>query len=247
MELIRYVHNNPVRAGVVQRASESGWSSHRIYLGLEEKPSWLATEAIFGGDISRHEEIRWEFAEYVDEGRGEERRAEFSGEVSPGLARRIRRLMGGEVTLSYPILGPDSFVVESLKQQVIRHRDRVRAKSELTVEEVTHAVFEALGLAPELACSRSRSQDIAHGRALVAWLWAERLGRPQVMVAEALRVKSAAVSIMLRKLRGEKPSVSDVVLMDTVIERLTENGEPPNSQTMESKGSTVAVLKRKRK
>lgn len=34
MELIRYVHNNPVRAGVVSRASESDWSSHCAYLGL---------------------------------------------------------------------------------------------------------------------------------------------------------------------------------------------------------------------
>jgi putative transposase len=50
MELIRYVHNNPVRAGVVSRASESGWSSHRAYLGLEACPSWLATEAVFGPD-----------------------------------------------------------------------------------------------------------------------------------------------------------------------------------------------------
>jgi hypothetical protein len=30
MALIRYVHNNPVRAGLVERASESGWSSHRV-------------------------------------------------------------------------------------------------------------------------------------------------------------------------------------------------------------------------
>ena len=36
MELIRYVHNNPVRAGVVDRASESSWSNHRAYLGQEK-------------------------------------------------------------------------------------------------------------------------------------------------------------------------------------------------------------------
>jgi hypothetical protein len=109
MELIRYVHNNPVRAGVVARASESGWSSHRAYLGLASCPSWLATEAVFGPDEEERETIRQELAAYVDEGRNEVRRPEFSGEVPRKLARRVRKLMGGEVELSYPVLGPDVY------------------------------------------------------------------------------------------------------------------------------------------
>jgi putative transposase len=91
MALIRYVHNNPVRAGLVERASESGWSSHRAYLGLEACPSWLATEAVFGPDED-HESIRHELALYVDEGRSEGRRPELSGEVSLEFARRVRKL-----------------------------------------------------------------------------------------------------------------------------------------------------------
>jgi putative transposase len=39
--LIAYIHNNPVRAGVVSSAIESTWTSHRAYLGLSEPPSWL--------------------------------------------------------------------------------------------------------------------------------------------------------------------------------------------------------------
>ena len=89
MSLLRYVHNNPVRAGLVARASESSWSSHRAYLGLEETPSWLATEAIFGPDEGNRESLRHEMACFVDEGRQEERRPEFSGEVL--MMRRLRR------------------------------------------------------------------------------------------------------------------------------------------------------------
>ncbi len=44
MELIRYVHNNPVRVGIVERVLESSWSSRRAYLDLENRPSWLRTE-----------------------------------------------------------------------------------------------------------------------------------------------------------------------------------------------------------
>lgn len=58
IELVCYVHNNPVRAGVVSRASQSDWSSHRCYMGLASCPPWLATEAIFGPDEAARESIR---------------------------------------------------------------------------------------------------------------------------------------------------------------------------------------------
>jgi hypothetical protein len=41
--VIAYVHNNPVRAGLVAHARESTWTSHRAYLGLA-RVSWLATD-----------------------------------------------------------------------------------------------------------------------------------------------------------------------------------------------------------
>ncbi len=43
--LLAYIHNNPVRAGVVADASLSTWTSHRAYLGLAPVPSWLHVEA----------------------------------------------------------------------------------------------------------------------------------------------------------------------------------------------------------
>lgn len=39
--LIAYIHNNPVRAGVVVAPGASDWTSHRAYLGLERAPRWL--------------------------------------------------------------------------------------------------------------------------------------------------------------------------------------------------------------
>src|SRR5688500_390704 len=43
--LVAYIHNNPVRAGVVSDPADSDWSSHRAYLGLVEAPPWLDVEA----------------------------------------------------------------------------------------------------------------------------------------------------------------------------------------------------------
>jgi hypothetical protein len=41
LELVRYLHLNPVRAGLVQHPADWPWSSHRACLGLKKGPDWL--------------------------------------------------------------------------------------------------------------------------------------------------------------------------------------------------------------
>lgn len=43
LELSRYIHLNPVRAGITARAEDYKWSSYRYYIGKEESPEWLNT------------------------------------------------------------------------------------------------------------------------------------------------------------------------------------------------------------
>ena len=42
--LIRYIHLNPVRAGMVQDAEEHLWSSHPSYVGVAPSPPWLTMD-----------------------------------------------------------------------------------------------------------------------------------------------------------------------------------------------------------
>lgn len=48
LELSRYIHLNPVRAGIVARPEEYGWSSYRPYIGLASVPAWLITDFVRG-------------------------------------------------------------------------------------------------------------------------------------------------------------------------------------------------------
>jgi putative transposase len=55
LQLIRYVHLNPLRAGLVRDAADYPWSGHRAYLG-QDGPAWLSTDLGFrllGGDLLR--------------------------------------------------------------------------------------------------------------------------------------------------------------------------------------------------
>ena len=46
LQLMRYVHRNPLRAGLVEKLDEYPWSSHRGYLSESKKWDWLNKEFI---------------------------------------------------------------------------------------------------------------------------------------------------------------------------------------------------------
>ncbi|MCK5604293.1 transposase [Candidatus Pacearchaeota archaeon] len=63
LELLRYIHLNPLRAGVTDKASYK-WSSHNGYLSRQKKWDWLNKEfllAIFAEDISRAKRLYLDF------------------------------------------------------------------------------------------------------------------------------------------------------------------------------------------
>lgn len=47
-ELSRYLHLNPVRAGMTSRPENYQWSSYRSYIGLDKTPDWLKEDFILG-------------------------------------------------------------------------------------------------------------------------------------------------------------------------------------------------------
>ena len=58
--VMAYIHLNPLKAGLITRLQSHGWTSHRAYLGLDEKP-WLTTAhflALFGDPEALHRYVR---------------------------------------------------------------------------------------------------------------------------------------------------------------------------------------------
>ena len=47
-ELSRYIHLNPVRAGLVSDPEQYPWSSYAIYTGQQKKPDWIMVDFILG-------------------------------------------------------------------------------------------------------------------------------------------------------------------------------------------------------
>ncbi|MEJ0087987.1 MAG: transposase [Pseudomonadota bacterium] len=82
LELLRYIHLNPVKAGMARRVSDYPWSSHRAYAG-SDSPSWLSADfilAMFAPDkAAAHAAYRKFIADSSPENEFDETRLEQSG------------------------------------------------------------------------------------------------------------------------------------------------------------------------
>ncbi|HET6421230.1 MAG TPA: transposase, partial [Geobacteraceae bacterium] len=78
-QLVRYVHLNPVRVGLVREPEEYRWSSHRAYLGNELLP-WLTADFTLDQFSGKIDKARLGFAVFVAAGMTEGHRPEFHGQ-----------------------------------------------------------------------------------------------------------------------------------------------------------------------
>ncbi len=63
--LSRYIHLNPIRAGIVSSPEQYTWSSYREYVGLRRPSKWLKTEFLLNCFGKTEEEARLKYAEFV--------------------------------------------------------------------------------------------------------------------------------------------------------------------------------------
>jgi len=48
LELVRYIHRNPIRAGIVKQVGDYKWSSHKGYVSKSKDWNWLYKDFVLG-------------------------------------------------------------------------------------------------------------------------------------------------------------------------------------------------------
>jgi putative transposase len=97
LELSRYVHLNPVRAGVVDRAEKYRWSSYPGYIRKREEVPWVEYGLVLPQCGEEPGRSRGEYKRYVERGYEEEAGSplrELYGQVLLGKEEFIERLKG---------------------------------------------------------------------------------------------------------------------------------------------------------
>ncbi len=147
LELIRYIHLNPVRAKMVRSPQEYPLSSHASYYGTSARPPWLTVDwalAQFAEDAKTAAE---RYGAFVDEGLGEGHRKDFHRGSFEGRA-----------------LGDDTFIDQALFKAEEQRTARI------DLGQVIESVCASYQLNADELCGAGKAQPAAEARAVAALL-----------------------------------------------------------------------------
>jgi len=206
LELVRYLHLNPLRAKVLpdlRTLKRFRWTGHSALLGTVPRP-WQETATILAQFGPTRRRALHAYRTFVAEGIPRGRRPEFQG---GGL---IRSLGGWQVVATLRrgrevyqgderILGGTEFV-EALRQAVEARPAAPRRCPSLA--RVLAAVVAATGCLPDALRGPSRSARVVRAREGAAYLWCRVGGLVGQELAAALGLSHQAVSAAAT--RGEQ-------------------------------------------
>jgi putative transposase len=85
IELLRYIHRNPVRAHICKSVSDYRWSSHRGYVSTAKKPDWLYTDFLLSMFSETPGKAITEYKKFVQGDESEEIKDFFNKKNLPSI------------------------------------------------------------------------------------------------------------------------------------------------------------------
>lgn len=176
LQLVRYIHNNPVRAGLVAELSQYRWSSHLAYVG-NIRPGWLTLSFVLGmfGDTearARRQYLRFmgapnlpSPADSFSTGNSDDRRVFGSEEFAHAVTPTVPSPAGGDAleTMASEVCREFGVSLERLRS-ASRERHLVRIRTELSVRALNARIAKT----NEIAAFLNRS-PAAISQAIRRW------------------------------------------------------------------------------
>jgi putative transposase len=178
LELVRYVHLNPVRAGFVASVDDWPWTGHHAYLGKETLP-WLTTEwvlSLLSQDIGHAREAYFSF---LQDGLREGRRADFHSGTCEGR-----------------LLGDDDFV-----DAVLERASQWRHTT--TVADILATVSRTYGNTVEELSAPGKTRPFTEARAMASLMVQEMPHLSLTELAKVLNRDIAPLGRVGRRLRDQ--------------------------------------------
>jgi len=205
LELVRYIHLNPIRAKLVENLDELGrfaFCGHSVLMGTVKKP-WQDTGLVLGMFGGRLDAGRQAYKAFVEKGITEGRRRDLTGGGllrSAGGWEGVKALREEKVYQRNDerILGDGDFVrrVLASAEEAMEKHYALRARG-VDLAFIACRVSEVMGLKPEEVWGKGKYRGIVEARSLLCYWVVRELGEP--------------MSVLARKLGLSLPSVSESV------------------------------------
>ena len=236
LELIRYIHLNPLRAGLVKDLKELDkypWTGHSAILGKRKNPlvpcpspknkkekpeKYLAEKTIedvllqFGDKLR---EARRRYRQFVKEGVEQGTRPELQGggliRSAGGDKRALLRRKREERELGDArILGSGNFVTEILEKSNELREDRPR----IPLEQLANRVIAYFGIKIEDILGKSQKNRISTARSVICYFAIKKMGYSGISVGKFLKIRR--YSALRCAERGKKVFDTDKKLWDVL-------------------------------
>jgi putative transposase len=199
LELARYIHLNPVRAGLVKSPADWPWSSHKIYLGGVANP-FVHTEEILSRFSHFDRRARKAYASFIRE----------------GLNLGHKKDLYPPETI--PVLGSVSFVKRHTQRQG-SDTSESPSRAVASLPDLAKGVARHFQLSPSVLSGTSRMRPIARARALFAFCAVQRGRHSMASVARFLHVHPSSITRSFRQAQTvatESPNLIKTLLRSVI-------------------------------
>lgn len=200
LELVRYIHLNPLRGGLVKTMTELGnfpYTGHRALLGYGKTP-WQSLEAVLNHFSSTEKTARQRYLEFVTEGVSQGRREDLMGgglgRSGGGRPREVRLDHRGAGQLfDARVLGSGEFVEKVLeKVEKTESLQRDIARQNITMDDIAAKVAGAMKIDVQWLYLRNRTRKVSEAKSLLTFLATEYLGKNNAEMARTIKMSPAA-------------------------------------------------------
>lgn len=198
LQVSRYIHLNPVGAGIVQRPQDYRWSSYKAY-SRDDRSDRLNQEIILG-----------QF-----DGKGRKRVARYRDFVEGGLR-------GGKEWSELPVLrqafvGDDDFVERAIK----RAARPSAVEDHYSFSDIVRAVSKVAGLETEKLRKASQRGEIKRGRELLMYIARRYSSASLREIASYLRARD--ISTVSHGVKRAEESLKENPDFQSAVDRILKN------------------------
>ncbi|MCK5241691.1 transposase [bacterium] len=209
LELIRYIHLNPVRAGFIKELAQLNqypWTGHSVIVAKEVR-EWQAVNEVLLRFADKKEKAVSKYLDYILDGWATQRRDDLIGggsKRSAGIWTNIVEMKKNQEIWQGDerILGDGDFVNEVLKsvEEKMSKKEKLKQMG-WDIPRLVREVCQIMSIKPEELSKRGRNDSVSKARSLIAYLGYRELDVSGTKLASFLKISQSAVSESIQ--RGE--------------------------------------------
>ena len=223
LELIRYIHLNCIRAGLVKDMDELdkyAWCGHSVLMGNKNR-AWQGKEETLSYFSQREAVARRKYRQFVQEGLSWGKREELGGKSPRGRKKKDDQETPG--SFDCRVLGSSAFVEKLLvEEEKVIQKGALLKRKRVDVEGLLNLIGRDFGVSKEEMIGGGQRQVITKARSIFCYLSSRRLGWTGRQLSQALHITPAAIhyaavrgETFLRENRGLEERITNYLKNST--------------------------------